>query len=240
VDAVSLTGSERAGWSARAICGSRGIPLQAELGGNNAAVVWDAADLFQAVRAAAEGAFGFAGQRCTANRRLIVPRASVGQVLAILGQSMPQAPSLISPESKARVAALLRRCGGATIEGPAGPGPDTHPAVVVLAEEADGEIVQEESFGPVLVVQPADDFEHAVRLCNGVRQGLVAALFTRDPERRDRFLETAQAGVLKVNRSTVDAGVEAPFGGWKSSGSGPPEHGVANLHFYARMQAVYE
>lgn len=241
VDAVSLTGSEDAGWRARAICAARGIPLQAELGGNNAAVVWEEDDLRQAVRAVAEGAFSFAGQRCTANRRLIVPRSSVERVMSILREDLSAMPSLISTESKERISALLQRCAGRKLQGPAGgPGPDNHPAVVVLAGEAGSEIVQEESFGPVLVVQPADDFDHAMELCNGVRQGLTAAIFTGNPELRERFLESAQAGVLKVNRSTVDAGVEAPFGGWKSSGTGPPEHGAGNLQFYTRMQAVYE
>ncbi len=112
------------------------------------------------------------------------------------------------------------------------------PAIVVTAEAA-AEIVQEETFGPVLVVQPASDFEHALALLDGVRQGLIAALFSPGSERRARFLAAARAGVLKLDRSTVDAAVEAPFGGFKASGLGPPEHGPGNLKFYTRMQAIY-
>jgi acyl-CoA reductase-like NAD-dependent aldehyde dehydrogenase len=72
-----------------------------------------------------------------------------------------------------------------------------------------------------------------------VRQGLIAALFSADPERRRRFLAEARAGILKLDRSTVDASAEAPFGGFKASGLGPPEHGPGNVEFYTRMQAVY-
>ncbi len=84
VDAVSLTGSERAGRAAQLICGRRSIPLQAELGGNNAAIVWPETDLTRAAKLIAEGAFGMAGQRCTANRRAIVPERSLKAFLAKL------------------------------------------------------------------------------------------------------------------------------------------------------------
>jgi aldehyde dehydrogenase (NAD+) len=89
------------------------------------------------------------------------------------------------------------------------------------------------------VVQPASDFDHALRLCNGVRQGLVAALFSRSAERQARFLQEAQSGILKLNLATADADAEAPFGGWKASGVGPPEHGDSDRDVYTRPQAVY-
>ena len=91
----------------------------------------------------------------------------------------------------------------------------------------------------MLVVQRVDDFDEALALSNGVRQGLVAALFSDSTEHRDRFLAEARAGVLKLDAATADVGVEAPFGGWKHSGLGPPEHGRANVEFYTRAQAVY-
>ena len=92
---------------------------------------------------------------------------------------------------------------------------------------------------PVLVVQRAEDFDHALTLCNGVRQGLIASLFTASSELQLRFLNEAQAGVLKLNASTAGVDVALPFGGWKASGLGPPEHGDGDCLFYTRMQAVY-
>jgi acyl-CoA reductase-like NAD-dependent aldehyde dehydrogenase len=89
------------------------------------------------------------------------------------------------------------------------------------------------------VVETASDFDEALRLANGVRQGLVAALFSGPGRWREAFEAAARAGVLKWNSSTADADADAPFGGWKASGIGPPEHGPGDLEFYSQLQAVY-
>ncbi len=115
-----------------------------------------------------------------------------------------------------------------------------HPPAIVLAVNPTHEIVQEETFGPVLVVQRAGDFDHALELLNGVRQGLVAALFSASPALRIKFLAEACAGVLKMNTSTVDADAISPLGGWKASGVGPAEHGPSDREFFCRVQAIYE
>lgn len=245
VDAVVLTGSEAAGWTAQVICAQRRVPLQAELGGNNAAIVWSDTDLAAAATAVAEAAFGFAGQRCTANRRVVIDAACRDEFLEHLRRVVdaldPRADigALISTAKRAQVAALVARAGGLLVQGPADTAPGYFSPTVIQCDNPAAAIVQEETFGPVLVVQPAHDFEDALRLCNGVRHGLVAALFSRSAERQARFLEAAQAGILKINRATADADAEAPFGGWKASGIGPPEHGRSNRAVYTRTQAVY-
>jgi acyl-CoA reductase-like NAD-dependent aldehyde dehydrogenase len=239
VDAVVLTGSESAGTMAQVICAQRAIPLQAELGGNNAAIVCADADLDAAARAVADGAFGFAGQRCTANRRVIVERSILAPFLATLTRALPDPGLLISEDKATQVRALIARTPGLLAQGPAQDDPRHVPATVFLAEQPQCEIVQEETFGPVLVVQPADDLAHALALLNGVRQGLVAALFSTSAERQAQFLDEAQAGILKLNQTTADADAEAPFGGWKASGVGPPEHGRSNREVFTRTQAVY-
>ncbi|MFO1429195.1 MAG: aldehyde dehydrogenase family protein [Candidatus Competibacteraceae bacterium] len=246
VDAVVLTGSEAAGWTAQVICAQRRVPLQAELGGNNAAIVWSDTDLAAAATAVAEAAFGFAGQRCTANRRVILDTACRDAFLEHLHRAVAtldprtDVGTLISTAKRDQVAALVARTGGLLLQGPADPMPGYFPPTVIQCDNPAAEIVQEETFGPVLVVQPARDFEDALRLCNGVRHGLVAALFSRSAERQARFLETAQAGILKLDRATADADAEAPFGGWKASGIGPPEHGRSNRAVYTRIQAIYQ
>jgi alpha-ketoglutaric semialdehyde dehydrogenase len=239
IDAVTLTGSEQAGFAARVICAQRAIPLQAELGGNNAAIVLEDADLSAAAAAIAEGAFGFSGQRCTANRRVIITRSIMPEFLSRLQSHLDPLGPLISREQQQQVAALVKRSGGVILQGEPSADPDSYPATVILCEDPSSEIVQEETFGPVLVVQPAEDFEHALQLCNGVRQGLAAALFSRCPSHKARFLDQACAGILKLNLTTADADAEAPFGGWKASGIGPAEHGRSNREFYTRTQAVY-
>ena len=92
---------------------------------------------------------------------------------------------------------------------------------------------------PLLVVQRAENFDAALELCNGVRHGLAAALFSRSRKLQQDFLAGAQAGILKINSATAGVDVSLPFNGWKMSGCGPPEHGEGDRLFYTRMQAVY-
>jgi acyl-CoA reductase-like NAD-dependent aldehyde dehydrogenase len=91
----------------------------------------------------------------------------------------------------------------------------------------------------VAVVQVAEDADDALRLANAVEQGLVANLCTQDPALRARFLDAAEAGILNLAPGALAVHPEAPFGGWKASGIGPPEHGIWDREFYARRQVVY-
>ncbi len=260
VDAVSLTGSSAAGWAAQEACASRRIPLQAELGGNNAAIVWTGADLGRAAGLVAKGAFLFAGQRCTANRRVVVGADRFEEFLGMLTsavaslvwgdplESGTEVGPLISREARDRVRAAIDSAaesaeevrvphGGASFPG-ASEGAYAPPTLVV-APPHESEIVQQETFGPVLVVERASDFDEALALAGGVPQGLVSALFAGPGPWREAFLDRASAGVLKWNASTADADAFAPFGGWKGSGVGPPERGTGDLEFYTRAQALY-
>jgi len=261
VGAVTITGSLAAGRAAQDICAERYIPLQAELGGNNAAIIWPDADLAVAARAVATGAFEMAGQRCTANRRVIVHddcrEAFIPLLLeatAVLKWGDPSETDtvigpMVSTAHRDRVAALVQRaasyCDAPLL--PLGREPrsaGTHdakfyPPTIIFCDEPAAKIVQEETFGPVLVVQKAPDWDVAISLCNGVRQGLVAAVFTTSDEVASRFLDEAEAGMLKVNQATSNAMVDAPFGGWKASGLGQPEHGQFDVEFFTRPQTVY-
>jgi len=258
VDAVTLSGSPAAGRTVAGLCVRRYVPLQLELGGNNGAIIASDADLDDAARQVVDGAFAFAGQRCTANRRVIVDASTYSAFLDRLQAATAVFPwgdpfeettrmgPLISAASRERVVAILERAtaAGATVLSPWSrkapkAGGAWHPPVIVTCDEPLAEIVQEETFGPVLVVQRAEGWEHALALLNGVRQGLAAALFSRSEEKRRDFLARARAGILKIGESTADAAADLPFGGWKASGFGPPEHGPGNRDFYTRLQAIY-
>ncbi|HTR04313.1 MAG TPA: aldehyde dehydrogenase family protein, partial [Thermoanaerobaculia bacterium] len=262
VEAVTLSGSSTAGWAAQEVCARRRIPLQAELGGNNASIVWTGADLGRAAALVAAGAFAFAGQRCTANRRAVVETgvfdAFLDRLAAATGALAwgdPLDPAtevgpLVSADARDRVAATLAaaRASGASTLAPHAATAGAReleaagaylPPTIVVGAPPDAEIVQEETFGPVLVVERAASFDEALVLANGVRQGLVAALFSGPGPWRERFREAARAGVLKWDASTADADAVAPFGGWKTSGIGPPERGPGDLEFYTRVQTLY-
>ena len=261
IAAVTITGSSAAGDSAYEACARRRIPLQAELGGNNASIVWFDADLQEAARKIAAGAFEMAGQRCTANRRVIVPEPCLDEFVGLLVRATMSLKwgdpldgdtdigPLVSVSHRDRVAWTVDRALGsggrkllplgeqlAMVEEHAG---KVYPPTILFSHDAASEIVQEETFGPVLVVQPVEAWEDAIRLCNGVRQGLAAAVFTASRDRVRDFLQRARAGILKVNEATAGATVDAPFGGWKASGVGPPEHGAFDLEFFTRPQTVY-
>ncbi len=176
IDAVTITGGAAAGHSARAICAARGIRLQAELGGNNAAIVWHDTDRQSAARSVAAGAFGYAGQRCTANRRVIVPHEIAEQFLAELVDATRElrwgAPDdadtdigpLISAESVARVRRIVERArdGGLRVLAPHGEVPDVapvdpesharyYPPSIVFAPPPDHEIVRTETLARCLL-----------------------------------------------------------------------------------------
>jgi acyl-CoA reductase-like NAD-dependent aldehyde dehydrogenase/isochorismate hydrolase len=262
IDAVTLTGSSAAGHAGQVVCAERRIPYQAELGGNNAAIVWADCDLERAARRIAEGAFGCAGQRCTANRRVIVDAGCHDAFLRVLESAVsdlvwgdPLDPAttvgpLVSVAARDRTAGYVdrARATGLKVIFPhdsaerssrlSGAGA-FYPPTIVCCDDPSQEIVQEETFAPIAVIQRAADWEAALRLCNGVRQGLVASLFSDSAERRESFLREVRAGVLKIDQATAAVGPDAPFGGWKASGVGPPEHGSGDREFYTRIQTVY-
>lgn len=259
IAAVTLTGSQRTGSDAALLCARRGTPLQAELGGNNAAIVMADADLDAAARALAMSAFGFAGQRCTATRRVIVEESVRGRFTEILLSEIaklrvgdPLEPAtrvgpLVSAARRKEVMAAVARAlvidGGRLLSGGAVPREfeqgSWYLPTLVDGLEPEAALVQQETFGPVAVIQAAKDFADAIRLCNGVGQGLVASFFSSDAGRQRQFLASAEAGILRLNPSVFPVAADAPFGGWKSSGMGPPEHGRWDREFFAQPQAIY-
>ncbi|MCA9779009.1 MAG: aldehyde dehydrogenase family protein, partial [Candidatus Eremiobacteraeota bacterium] len=253
IDAVTLSGGLRAGYAAVSVCSSLHKPLQAELGGNNAAIAWGDFDLENMAAEVTSGAFGFAGQRCTANRRLIVEESRFDGVLEILRERVSSYPvgdprldatdcgPMISAAQRSKFLRALEIAHDSkkfSALQPREAGYYQAP-VLVWGCRPESHIVQEESFGPVLVLQTARDFEQAIELANGVKQGLAASRFCLEEDLQSRFLTHAQAGILKLNSATHGAHPEVPFGGWKRSGLGPPEHGPGDVEFYTKWQAVY-
>jgi aldehyde dehydrogenase (NAD+) len=263
VDAVTITSSAAAGYAIQEICARRFLPLQAELSGNNAAIVWDDANLPAAAAQIAWGSFGFAGQRCTANRRVIVSAARHENFLRELkiaaeklkwGDPLKKSTDIGPVIHAAKRDEHLALIESAMNSGAANrieflfdnlapqpwikKGAYARPAIV-CCDESGHPLVQEETMSPLLIVQRAKDFDHALELCNGVRHGLAASLFSQSKTLQRKFLAEARAGILKINSATAGVDICLPFGGWKMSALGPPEHGAADRLFYTRMQAVY-
>jgi alpha-ketoglutaric semialdehyde dehydrogenase len=259
ISAIAVTGSIATGRSIARRCTARGIRLQAELGGNNAAILLADADLDVVVPALVRNAFAFAGQRCTAVRRLIVARADVADVEQrlvaamaglVVGDAMQEATDvgpLISREARDRVGGIVGRAvvdgavllaGGHVPDGLAYG--DWYAPTLLRVDDPESSVVQEETFGPVLVIQPATTVDEAIALANGVEQGLLMAVLTSDDDLRRRIIDAAVVGLVQTGPGIVPVHPDAPFGGWKASGVGPPEHGRWDADFLTRPQAVYQ
>jgi acyl-CoA reductase-like NAD-dependent aldehyde dehydrogenase/nicotinamidase-related amidase len=258
IDAVTFTGSCRAGAAIARLCATFPKPLQAELGGNNGVIIMPDADPQKIAEELVRAAFSFCGQRCTALKRFIVHHDILPECIAalvtatrklqlgspfdrqtdigpVISHQKQQELQLIVAKARCQGAELL--CGGDIPNG-MGPGSWFSPTLF-FAPSADLDVVREEIFGPVAVVQSAKDWDEAIWLLNDVRQGLVASLYTSDPLLQSKFQREAQCGMLKLNQPTVGADPAMPFIGWKGSGLGPPEHGRWDREFYTRPQALY-
>src|SRR5262249_39443907 len=110
---------------------------------------------------------------------------------------------------------------------------------LVAGVDPRSDLARTETFGPVAVILECDHFEHALAIANGVEQGLVAALYGGDRTCRRRFCDAIEAGIVKLTPGPLQIHPLAPFGGWKASQYGPPEHGRWDGEFYSRPQAVY-
>lgn len=259
IAAISFTGSTQAGQELALVCAASGKAFQAEMGGNNAVIISASADIAEVARTLAPAVYSFAGQRCTAPRRLIVPATEAERFsAAFIAATQPLQPGpldsletrlapLISRDKQQAVAqqiAASLQAGGQILQGGFIPkayatGCWYAPTLVSdLSPEA--ALVQQESFAPVAVLLKSRDFQHALALSNAVAQGLSASLYTQDPEEQACFLRQAQAGILRVNTAQAVFDPDAPFGGWKASGLGIPEHGRWDRQFYTRPQAHYQ
>lgn len=248
VQALSLSGGLSAGWALGELCWREGKPFQAELGGNNACLWWERGQGSEVAREVVESAFGFAGQRCTATSRLYVPAKKLPQRLQLLQEATRafgwECGPMISASASWRAEAMVQgalECG-ARVHRPLsqhpGRGHYFSPALVEGCQTG-WEIAQVENFAPILVVMGCQSFDAALAEVNAVPQGLVASLYSPSARRWQKFREQIHCGVLKWNQPTATVAAHQPFGGWKASGWGPPEHGAGDLEFWTRWQTHY-
>ncbi|HTW05406.1 MAG TPA: aldehyde dehydrogenase family protein [Streptosporangiaceae bacterium] len=252
VAAVSFTGSVPVGQDIARRVGARGARMQAEMGGQNPSVVLADADLEKAATTIAYASMGYAGQKCTATSRVIVEEAVYPDFLDLLEGAITSLqvvdPSdegtLVGPviDGLARSSALdaVAASGGRVITGGKpldAPGFYLAPTLVEL-DGPTGPLASEEVFAPVAAVLSADSAARAVAIANGVRFGLVAAVFTRDLARALRLANFLDAGMVRVNAPTSGVDFHAPFGGAKESSYGPREQGLAARDFYTESRTV--
>jgi aldehyde dehydrogenase (NAD+) len=253
-DVVSFTGSVAAGRAVAAAATGRGRPVQAEMGGQTPAVVLPDADLGAAAAMIAGAAAGFAGQKCTATKRVVVVGdpapfrdAFVAAVEALAVGDPADASTVVGPviDSGARdkVVAAARSAvdaGGRVLTGGRAVERDGWFVAPTVVEGApmDHLLACDEVFGPICLLQQADSLAEALVVANGVEYGLVAGLYTADLNAALTAGERLEAGLVKVNAPTSGVDFYLPFGGQKASSLGGREQGKAARDFFTSVHTV--
>jgi aldehyde dehydrogenase (NAD+) len=260
VKVVSFTGSTDVGRRISSACAPTFKRLHLEMGGKNAILILEDADVDLAVEGAVWGAFGTTGQRCTASSRLLVHEDIVGEFTEKLvarartlqvGNGLApgvQVGPLVSERQRETVARYVEigmregatlLCGGEKLtEGGLSRGWFFAPTVFGDATP-DMRISREEIFGPVTTVIPIGSLEEGVKVANAVEYGLSGSVYTRDVERAFRAMRDFETGIFYVNSSTIGAEVHLPFGGIKNTGNGHREAGIAGIEVFTEWKSIY-
>jgi aldehyde dehydrogenase (NAD+) len=260
VPVVSFTGSSYVGRMLGESCGRTLKRLSLELGGKNAQIVMDDADLDLALEGALWGAFGTTGQRCTATSRLIlherihdkfVERLVERARALVLGDGL-DAKSQVGPLVNAKQVETIHgyveigknegaelACGGKpATAGALADGYFYEPTVFTGVTPA-MRIAREEIFGPVLSVLRIRDLDEAVRVLNDTEYGLSSSIYTRDVNAAFRAMRDIQAGITYINGPTIGAEAHLPFGGVKDTGNGHREGGWTAYEIFTETKTIY-
>jgi acyl-CoA reductase-like NAD-dependent aldehyde dehydrogenase len=260
VKVVSFTGSTDVGRRISVACAPTFKRLHLEMGGKNAILVMDDADVDLAVDGAIWGAFGTTGQRCTASSRLLIhrkvydrfvenlaARAARLKVGNGLDPSVEMGPC-VSEKQRENVARYVEigvkegaklLCGGQKLQDGAYARGWFFQPTVFAGANATMRVSCEEIFGPVTTVIPIESLEEGIRVANSVPYGLSGSIYTRDVNKAFTAMRDFETGIFYVNSSTIGAEVHLPFGGVKDTGNGHREAGIAGLDVFTEWKSIY-
>lgn len=262
VKGVSFTGSCPTGEHLHALCGGKGKEFSAEMGGKNAIIVMDDADLDLAVEGALWGGFGTTGQRCTASSRLVVHEKvhdgfverfrERADALRLGNGLMPgtQVGPLINANQKKKVleyigiglgeGARLALGGRGREDGELARGHFVDPTIFVDVTPS-MRIAREEIFGPVVSVIKVKGPAEAIDVVNNVKYGLSSSIYTRDVNISAVAERDLDTGIVYINAPTIGAEIQLPFGGTRGSGIGAREAGGRGgaLDLYSKWKVIY-
>jgi aldehyde dehydrogenase (NAD+) len=258
---ISFTGSTDTGRVIAEQCARDNKIVSLEMGGKNAIIIMDDADIDNAVEGSVWGAFGTSGQRCTASSRLVVhkkvykkfvqkfvervetlrvgngldPKTDVGPV--IHEDAMERILGYIHIGQKVD-GAKLAAGGNRLTKGDLGRGWFIEPTVFTDVKP-NMRVAQEEIFGPVTSIIPFDTLDEAIEIVNGVKYGLSSAIYTRDVNKAFYAMQELYTGICYVNSATIGAEVHLPFGGTKATGNGHREAGTQVLDIFSEWKSLY-
>ena len=254
IQGISFTGSKEVGEHIMQKVGLRKVGM--ELGGKNAIIVMDDANLDLAAEGIIWGGFGTTGQRCTASSRVIVQQGVKDKLEKMLVAQIGKLKVGDGLDEKTDVGPLINeKAAEKTVEyvkigkdegaklAAGGDRPKLdgffHNPTLFTDCSSDMRSCQEEIFGPVVSVIPFEKFEDAVEIQNSIEYGLSSAIYTADIRNAFRAINKLESGITYINSSTIGAEVHLPFGGVKGTGNGTREAGIEGLHEFSETKTVY-
>jgi len=256
VPIITFTGSRETGVAVTKAAADRLKHVHLELGGKNAIIVMDDADVDLAVDGIVWSAFGTAGQRCTAASRVIVQRGVYEALQKKLVERAEKMRIGAPWEDDTEIGPVINETAVEKIHSYTEIGKDEGAKLLTGGERVEGHgfyyrptvfadvapqmrIAQEEIFGPTTALIPVDSFEEAVAAANSVQYGLSSSIFTRDVNKAFKAMRDLQTGITYINAGTTGAEVHLPFGGMKQTGNGHREAGQAALDVFTEWKSVY-
>ncbi|MCH8288479.1 MAG: aldehyde dehydrogenase family protein [Candidatus Marinimicrobia bacterium] len=257
---ISFTGSSAVGKIIASSGGQKLKRVSLELGGKNAQIVLNDADVELATEGAVWGAFGTTGQRCTATSRLIVQDKIYGEFIEALLKRVDKLKLGDGLDESVEVGPIVNEAQRESIHEYVGIGKEEGATLSIggefssdkdleggwfyqptIFENVDKEmrIAKEEIFGPVLCVLKFKEFDEAIDICNNVDYGLSSSIYTRDVNKAFMAVKEIDAGITYINGPTIGAECHMPFGGCKDTGNGHREGGYSAFEFFTEEKTVY-
>ena len=261
ISLISFTGSSETGRFLATECGKRLKKCALEMGGKNAQIVMDDADIDLALDGAIWGAFGTTGQRCTATSRLIIHKKIIDEFTHRLISRAKKIRIGNGLDESTEMGPLINEVQLQKVHSYVKIGKNEDRAKLLIGGEpyTNGEcskgffykptvfangnikmrIAQEEIFGPVVVIIPVKDFDEAISAMNSTRYGLSASIYTKNLNLAFKAIEKIKSGIVYVNSPTIGAESHLPFGGIKDTGNGHREAGVTALDIFSEWKTIY-
>jgi aldehyde dehydrogenase (NAD+) len=255
---ISFTGSCDVGRHVNEKCAPTFKRVSLEMGGKNAIIVMDDANLDLVVEGCTWAAFGTSGQRCTAASRIIVHKAVQKELTKRLVEKVNKLKLGYGVENGIDVGPVVNEASmnkileyieigkkegaelvaGGQRDDSAGKGWFIRPTIFDNVK-ANMRIAQEEIFGPVTAIIPVDSFDEAIKVANGIEFGLSTAIYTKNVNKAFEAMRDLDSGITYINAPTIGAEVHLPFGGTKNTGNGHREAAETGLDIFTEWKTIY-